>query len=310
MIDLRFASDYSKGRQLSALSEIESSVAQIADSAGPSVVGLGRGWGVGSGVVIAPGQVLTNSHNLRHDEVQVTFADGRREGGHVKASDNDLDIAVIEVDTADAPPVEWPDEEASVEIGRAVFALANPGGRGLRVTPGFVSSTARSFRGPRGRRIPGAIEHTAPLPRGSSGGPLLDAEGRLLGINSVRVDGGLILAIPADQALRERVQALGRGEVPKRAKLGVAIAPPRVARRMRRAVGLPEREGVLVRAVEEGSAAQRAGIERGDLIAAAAGREIARVDVLYEALDAAAGADQLALTIVRGTEERDISVTL
>jgi serine protease Do len=295
---------------MSVLAEIESTVDQIATAAGPAVVGLGRGWGVGSGVVIAPGQVLTNSHNLRHDEVQVTFADGRREGGRVKASDHDLDIAVIEVETGDTEPVQWPEDGSSPQIGRAVFALANPGGRGLRVTPGFVSSVARSFRGPRGRRIAGAIEHTAPLPRGSSGGPLLDAEGRLLGINSIRVDGGLILAIPADQALRDRVQALGRGEAPTRARLGVAIAPPRVARRMRRAVGLPEREGVLVRAVEDGSAAERAGIERGDLIAAAAGREIERVDVLYEALDAAGSADQLELTIVRGTEERNVSVKL
>ena len=144
-------------------------------------------------------------------------------------------------------------------IGHRVFALANPAGRGLRVTPGFVSSTARSFRGPRGRRIAGAIEHTAPLPRGSSGGPLVDYDGRLLGINSVRVDGGLILAMPADATLRERVDALGRGETPKRVRLGVAIAPPRVARRLRRAVGLPERDGVLVRAVEEGSPADAPG---------------------------------------------------
>ncbi len=295
---------------MSVLTDIENSVANIASSAGPAVVGLGRGWGVGSGVIIAPGQVLTNSHNLRHDDVQVTFADGRREDGHVRASDGDLDIAVIEVDTGEVDPVEWPEEEIPAVIGRGVYALANPGGRGLRVTFGFVSSPARSFRGPRGRRINGAIEHTAPLPRGSSGGPLLDTDGRLLGINSVRLDGGLILAIPADSALRERVQALGRGEAPSRARLGVAIAPPRVARRMRRAVGLPERDGVLVRAVEEGSPAGRAGIERGDLIAAAGGREIERVDVLYEALDAAAGDEQLELTIVRGTEERNVAVKL
>lgn len=295
---------------MSVLSEIESSLANIAGGAGRAVVGLGRGWGVGSGVIIAPGQVLTSSHNLRHDDVQVTFADGRTADGHVKATDGDLDVAVIEVDTGDADPVNWPEEDSPTEIGRAVYALANPGGRGLRVTFGFVSSPARSFRGPRGRRITGAIEHTAPLPRGSSGGPLLDTDGRLLGINSIRLDGGLILAIPADSALRERVQALGRGEAPRRAQLGVAIAPPRVAKRMRRAVGLPERDGVLVRAVQDDSAAGQAGIERGDLIAAAGGREIDRVDVLYEALDAAAGSPQLELTIVRGTEERNIAVKL
>jgi serine protease Do len=171
-----------------------------------------------------------------------------------------------------------------------------------------VSSAARSFRGPRGRRIAGAIEHTAPLPRGSSGGPLVDLEGQLLGINTLRVDGGLILAIPADSQLRDRVEALGRGETPRRVRLGVAIAPPRVARRLRRAVGLPERDGLLVRAVEDGSAAARAGIERGDLLVAAGERQLDHVDSLYEALDAARADGKLELTVLRGTEERTVPV--
>ncbi len=294
---------------MTLLEELETSVQAAAQRTGPAVVGLGRGWGVGSGVVIAPGRVLTNAHNLRHDETTVTFQDGRRESGRVAGSDPDLDVAVIDVDTGDAQPADWPREPEDPEIGRAILALGNPGGRGLRVTPGFVSSTARSFRGPRGRRIAGAIEHTAPLPRGSSGGPLLDSAGRLLGINAVRVDGGLILAIPADQSLRERIEALGRGEAPKRLRLGVAIAPPRVARRLRRAVGLPERDGVLVRAVEDGSAADSAGLERGDLIVAAGEKQIDRVDVLYEALDVARGEGRLELTIVRGTDERTVPVT-
>jgi len=260
--------------------------------------------------VIAPGRVLTNAHNLRHDEVTVAFADGRHETGRVAGSDPDLDLAAITVDTGEVEPVQWPqDDDRSVEIGRTVLALANPGGRGLRVTPGFVSATARSFRGPRGRRITGAIEHTAPLPRGSSGGPLVDTAGRLLGINAIRVDGGLILAIPADAAIRERVEGLGRGELPKRVRLGVAVAPPRVAHRLRRAVGLPERDGVLVRAIEDGSPAARAGLQRGDLIVAAAGREIDRVEALYEALDGAGGEGRLELTIVRGTDELGVQVT-
>lgn len=293
---------------MNLLLELETSVQAAVEHVGPTVVGLGRGWGVGSGVIIAPGRVLTNAHNLRHDETTITFADGRHANARVAGVDPDIDLAVLEVDTGDLAPIDWPQGSEEVPIGRAVLALGNPGGRGLRVTPGFVSASARSFRGPRGRRIAGALEHTAPLPRGSSGGPLTDLEGHLLGINSVRVDGGLILAIPVDGSLRERIEALGRGEAPKRVRLGVAIAPPRVARRLRRAVGLPEREGVLVREVEKDSPAAAAGIERGDLLVAAAGNPLARVETLYEALDAARADGKLELTVVRGTDERAVEV--
>ena len=91
---------------MTVLEEIEASVQEAADRSGPAVVGLGRGWGVGSGVVIAPGRVLTNAHNLRQEETTVTFADGRQASGRVLGSDSDLDVAVIEVDTADVEPVE------------------------------------------------------------------------------------------------------------------------------------------------------------------------------------------------------------
>lgn len=293
---------------MSALRELEASVQAAWERTGPAVVGIGRGWGVGSGIVIAPGRVLTSAHNLRHDETTVTFADGRLQTGRVTGSDPDLDVAVIEVETADVEPVQWPGADEAPPAGRAVLAIGNPGGRGLRVTPGFVSSPARSFRGPRGRRVPGAIEHTAPLPRGSSGGPLIDTDGNLLGINTLRVDPGLILAIPADSTLRERVESLGKGERSRPARLGVAIAPPRVARRLRRAVGLPERDGVLIRGVEPDSAAQRAGLERGDLIVSAGGADVSSVDVVYDALDRAQADGELELRIVRGTDERDVKV--
>jgi S1-C subfamily serine protease len=294
---------------MSAVAELQETIGGAAERVGPAVVGLGRGWGLGSGVVIAPGQVLTNAHNLRRDEVTVTFADGRRESGEVAGVDSDLDLALVRVDTGDAPVVDWDPELASPPLGTPVVALANPGGRGLRATLGFVSSEHRSFRGPRGRRVTGAIEHTAVLPRGSSGGPLVDAEGRLLGLNSLRLDGGLILALPATAVVRERAELLARGEAPATRRLGVAVAPPRVARRLRRAVGLPERAGLLVRAVEEGSAAESAGVEAGDLIVAANGRDVESVDGLYAALDAVPTAGgKLPLTVVRGSEERDVEV--
>jgi serine protease Do len=294
---------------MAGIQELQDAIGGAAERIGPSVVGLGRGWGLGSGVVIADGQVLTNAHNLRRDEVAVTFADGRRAPGQVAGVDRDLDLAVLSVDTGDAPAITW-EPDGTPGIGTPVVALANPGGRGLRATLGFVSSEGRSFRGPRGRRVRDAVEHTAPLPRGSSGGPLVNSEGNLLGLNSIRLDGGLILAVPATSAVKERVFQLARGEAPSPHRLGVAVAPPRVARRLRRAVGLPEREGLLVRDVEDDSPAADAGIERGDLIVAAGASDIDGVDALYSALDAVpAGGGELQLTIVHGTEERAVTVT-
>src|SRR5215213_10614612 len=248
---------------MSFIEEVQGAVAGAAEAVGPSVVGLGRGWGRGSGVVTAAGVVLTNAHVLRGEDVAVSFPDGRTEHGRVAGADADLDLAAITVDTGDAAPVAWEPERAeAVGIGTAVFALANPGGRGLRTTFGLVSATGRSFRGPRGRRIGGSIEHTAPLPRGSSGGPLVDAEGRLLGLNSIRVEGGLILALPADAAMRRCAEALAAGKAPARPRLGLALAPPRAARRLRAAVGLPERDGLLVRGVAENGPAAKASVER------------------------------------------------
>src|SRR3954469_25903041 len=148
---------------MAVLEEISASVKSVAARVGPAVVGLGRGWGRGSGVVTAPGVVLTNAHNLRGEEVTVTFHDGRRETGRAQGVDTDGDLAAIAVDTGDAEPVEWGDPDG-LAAGSVVIALANPGGRGLHTTLGLVSATGRGLRGPRGRRIRGTVEHTAPLP--------------------------------------------------------------------------------------------------------------------------------------------------
>jgi serine protease Do len=288
---------------MTILDEIGASIRQLAAGAGASVVGVGQRWGAGSGIVLGEGQVLTNAHNVRGDRVTVTTAEGT-----VAGHDIDGDLAVISVDTSGAPALPWADA-APAEIGTPVFALANPGGRGLRVTFGFLSGVERTFRGPRGRRITGSLEHTAPLLPGSSGGPVLTAAGQLLGINTNRLGEGFYLAIPADEALRSRVDALAQGESAQSPRLGVAIAPNFVARRLRRAVGLPEADGLLIRDVVDDSPAARAGVAQGDLIVAASGQPIRTPDDLFDALQAAR-AGTIALTIVRGTDERAIQVTL
>ncbi len=162
-----------------------------------------------------------------------------------------------------------------VATGRPVFALANPGGRGLRVTSG---SSPRPAVVPRAARAPhpGPVEHTAPLPAGLVGRP---AGGRRRasarpehGAAGGRADpraAGRRGAAPARRRARPR-----RG--PERPRLGVALAPPRAARQLRGAVGLPEREGLLVRGVQDGRRRATAGVERGDLLVAAGGRAAGR----------------------------------
>jgi serine protease Do len=289
---------------MSALEELEQAVRQVAEQVGPSVVGIGR-RGRGSGVVLGDGRVATNAHNLRGEETTVVFADGRSETARALGVDVDADLAVLAVDTGGAPAVQWA-PEAEATLGTAVLALASPGGQ-LRVTVGLVSAVGRAFRGPRGRRIAGSVEHTAPLGRGSSGGPVVDAAGRLLGLNTNRLGDGFYLALPADADLRARLDALGRGEAPTRARLGVGVAPARVARQLRRAVGLPERDGLLVRVVEAGGPADRAGLRTGDLLVEAGGRAVSDADELYEALDRVAG-DSLELRVVRGNDELTVTV--
>jgi S1-C subfamily serine protease len=292
---------------MGALDGIQEEIQGVAERVGNSVVGIGQRWGVGSGVALGNGQILTNAHNVRGDEVTVTFPDGHTATGRVLGHDVDGDIAVIGVETGDLQAIEWATDGAP-GIGAPVFALSNPGGRGLRVTLGFITGVERSFRGPRGRRITGSIEHDAPLLPGSSGGPVVNRDGRLLGLNTHRLGEGFYLAIPADETLRARVDALAHGESQRRVRLGVGVAPSHVARGLRRAVGLPDADGLLVRLVEDDSPASRARLATGDLIVQAAGQPVRGMDDLFRVLETADGV--IELVILRGAEERTVDVQL
>lgn len=290
---------------MAGVQELEQLVGTIAERVGPAVVRIGRGPGRGSGVVVGDGLILTNAHNLRGPETTVTFADGRQATAEIRGVDVDSDVAVLAAETGGIAAPEWA-PASPAGPGPVVVALARAG-IGLRVTWGTVSAVAAAFRGPRGRQITGSIEHTAPMARGSSGGPIVDGEGRLLGINTNRLADGFYLAVPTDVALREKVDGLARGESPTRRRLGVGLAPSHVARRLRRSVGLPERDGLLVRAVEEGSPAALAGLRTGDLLVAANGEPLTSSDELYDALDSAV--DRLLLSVVRGVEELAVTVS-
>ena len=137
----------------------------------------------------------------------------------------------------------------------------------------------------------------------------VDTSGRVVGLSTHRIGDGFYLALPADEDLRSRIDGLASGGDRRRVVLGVGLAPAGVARRLQRSVGLPVRDGLLVRGVEDGSPAAAAGLAEGDLLVAAGGQPLVEVDDLYDLLDATAPGGTLELTVLRGTEERTVTVT-
>jgi serine protease Do len=288
---------------MTVIDDLSTTARSVLAELGGSIVSIGQD-GRGSGIVIAVGKVLTNAHNLRDRTTLVTFADGRAEQGSVTGSDEDGDLVVLEVDTASVAPVAW--AEQLPDAGDVVFALSR-GAQRLRISFGMVSAVDLAFDGPRGRQVHGGVEHTAPLVRGSSGGPVANADGRVVGLNTHRIGRGFYVARPFDAALRSTIDDLASGKSVVRPRLGVALAPPEVAAKLRSSVGLPEREGLLVRGVEPEGPAANAGIAEGDLLVAAGDTPLISIEALHDALGNAS--ETLTLTVVRGTEERVVTVS-
>ena len=289
-----------------AIDEPRTVARRVVDATGSGVVRIGRHGGRGCGFVVAEGVVVTNAHNLRDRTTEVGFADGRAVQARALGIDADGDLAVLEVDTGPATPLEWSDGD--VALGDLVHAVAHTGD-GVRLTSGTVSGIGRTFRGPRGRRIADGLEHTALLARGTSGSPIVDDQGKVLGISTLRLGDGFTIALPSGDDLRRRVERLQAGETPSRRVLGIALAPAHVTQRLRRAVGLPDRDGVLVRVVEDGSPADRAGIQSGDLLTRVGDVDVASVDDVATALEGATADATVTVHLLRGTDELDLEVT-
>jgi serine protease Do len=277
-------------------------LASIAESVGGSVVGLRRGARRGSGVVVAQDRVAVLFHSLREERVEVVFGDGRSDDGELAGVDRRHGLAVLQVPTDGSPTVRW--SQVQPGIGDSVFALANPGAGGLRATEGRVSAAPMAVRGRQGRSLEGMIEHTAPLPHGAGGGPLVDTGGAVLGINALRADPGFLLALPA-AVVSADVEGLLEGRARPR-YLGVALAPAGASRRMRAAVGLPQRDGLLVRRVESGGPAERAGLQVGDLLVGMGDADVTELADVFGAIDSAEG--PLEVRILRGTESLALTV--
>ena len=279
-------------------------VTSISQSLGPSVVGLRHGARRGSGLVVAQDRVAVLTHSIARTPIEVVFNDERSAEAEPAGADRRHGLTLLQVPTLDAPLAEF--AQRAPEIGDVVYALANPGASGLRVTEGRVSAAGLTVRGRHGRPVEGVIEHTAPLPRGSGGGPLVDDAGQVLGINVLRADPGFLLALPAAVAAPS-IERLLTG-APEPAHLGLALVPPRASRRMRAAVGLPERDGLIVRDIEPSGPAARAGVQTGDLLVGLGQADLKTIGDVFRALDQAA--DPVALRLVRGTDDLELSVAL
>ncbi|NUO62883.1 MAG: PDZ domain-containing protein [Gemmatimonadaceae bacterium] len=283
--------------QTSARLPDETAIIRVARGITPAVVSVvQQGIGSGSGVIIrADGVILTNAHVVGDARtVEVGLADGRRVAGTVLARDPAVDVAVVRVALTGLPTAPLGNSD-QLEVGQTAIAIGNPIGLDRTVTTGIISAVNRS---PRGFELGGLIQTDAAINPGNSGGPLLDSQGRVVGINSAILQGttGLGFAIPINLAQDIANQVLTTGHI-VRAYLGIIPADlsPEIAQRF----GLPVREGVIVRGVGEGTPAARAGLQPADIITSIDGTAIPTTGELFRVLRGHRPGDTIRISIVR-----------
>jgi S1-C subfamily serine protease len=267
--------------------------------------------GAGSGFLITPdGYLVTNSHvagGATH--IEVTLADGRTAGAEIVGDDPDSDIALLKVAADDLTWCQFGDTKA-VRVGQVAIAIGSPYGFQHTVTAGIVSALGRSMRASTGRLLDNVLQTDASLNPGNSGGPLVNARGEVIGVNTAVIlpAQGICFAIAASTAERVAAALIRDGRV-RRAYLGVGGQTQPLARRVVRHFGLTIESGVRVDSLERGSPAAIAGIHKDDVIVGLDGLPIADVDELQRRLGADAIARPLAVMVVRRDRMHTLIVT-
>ncbi|HEV7606358.1 MAG TPA: trypsin-like peptidase domain-containing protein [Steroidobacteraceae bacterium] len=267
--------------------------------------------GSGSGFFFTPdGLLLTNSHVVHGArEIRVTTQDGERFAADIVGDDPDSDLAVIRMSTSGAPHVRF-GQSAKLKMGQIAIAIGNPLGFDHTVTAGVVSALGRTLRASTGRLIDDVIQTDAALNPGNSGGPLVNARGEVIGVNTAIIPGaqGICFATASDSAQWVLGQLLAHGRV-KRGWLGVAGSNAPLARRIARHHGIENASGVRVRNIEPGSPAKTAGIESGDLIVSYDGDVISGIDRLQQVLNAERIGRSCAVVVLRHTRKVALRAT-
>ncbi len=277
--------------------------------------------GAGSGFIWDDrGYIVTNYHVIAEAQgAQVTLADHSSWRAQLVGVEPDKDVAVLKIEAPKhlLPPIPVGTSD-DLQVGQKVFAIGNPFGFDQTLTTGVISSLGREIEAATGRPIQGVIQTDAAINPGNSGGPLLDSAGRVIGINTAIVSpsgayAGIGFAVPID-AVNHIVPRIIRGEPARKPGLGIIIAEDYMVRRL----GL---EGVLIRGVTPGSAAEKAGLRPmsrdpsgrivlGDVIVAANGKPVRGTNDLYRILDEHEVGDTLQLRILRRGREVSVEVTL
>ncbi|HNU11481.1 MAG TPA: DegQ family serine endoprotease [Rubrivivax sp.] len=265
-----------------------------------------RQRGVGSGFILdADGFIMTNAHVVDGaDELMVTLTDKREFKARVIGVDRRTDIALVKIEASGLPAVKIGDTQR-LKVGEWVMAIGSPFGLDNTVTAGIVSAKARDT----GEYVP-FIQTDVAINPGNSGGPLINLRGEVVGINSQiysRSGGfmGISFAIPIDEAMRVAEQLRSSGRV-IRGRIGVQIGP--VTKEVAEAIGMGRPAGALVQAVEEGQAAEKAGVEAGDIIVKVDGKPVEKSSDLPRMIGSIKPGTKIVLQVFRRGSTRDISL--
>lgn len=304
------------------LDAYSSAVVAASERVGPAVVhiqvvqaprganGEAPRGGTGSGFVFTPdGFILTNSHVVHGARsIRVSFADGTSRDADLVGDDPDTDVAVIRVAGHQLPTAEL-GSSRRLQVGQLAIAIGNPYGFQHTVTAGVVSALGRSLRSMTGRLIDDVIQTDAALNPGNSGGPLVNSRGEVIGVNTAIIPfaQGICFATAVDTAKWVVEQLLRFGRV-RRAYIGVAGATIPLSRRAVRFHGLGAGAGVRVESLEPGGAAERAGIEPGDVIIGYDGEQVSGVDELHRLLGAERIGKETQVTLLRRAQKIDLPI--
>ena len=292
-------------------------VSQSVARVGPAVAGIevrsasGRARGAGSGVIYTPdGYLLTNSHVAQRAETAlVSLSDGRSCEAIRVGDDPATDLAVLRLSGSGFPHATF-GSSARLRVGQLVIAVGNPLGYQATVTAGIVSALGRTLRTASGRLIESVIQTDAPLNPGNSGGPLADTAGQVIGINTAVAGGaqGICFAIGIDTAIEVAYQLMRHGRV-RRSRLRLAGQTIELDRRVLRALERTESGAVMISEILPDGPAQRAGLERGDLLLELDGESITGVDRLHRLLTAELAGHEIEVQLLRRGKRQSATVT-